>query len=171
MTPRAFSFNSPHGACTECQGLGAMIDFDPQPRRARRVEVARRRRDRAVGARRPQAGARGAAGAQPRLRHRPHRAVRQAAAKAARGAAVRRRQRARGSFEGILPNLRRRYDEGSWAEQAELEPYPIAAAVPGLPRQPAEAAEPVGEGQGPDDRRLRRPADFRGARGVRRAPV
>ena len=22
MTPRAFSFNSPHGACTECQGLG-----------------------------------------------------------------------------------------------------------------------------------------------------
>src|SRR5436309_1029630 len=30
MTPRAFSFNSPHGACTECQGLGSMIDFDPQ---------------------------------------------------------------------------------------------------------------------------------------------
>src|SRR6185295_7107368 len=30
MTPRAFSFNSPHGACVDCQGLGAMIDFDPQ---------------------------------------------------------------------------------------------------------------------------------------------
>src|SRR6266581_1236207 len=30
MTPRAFSFNSPHGACAECQGLGASIDFDPQ---------------------------------------------------------------------------------------------------------------------------------------------
>jgi excinuclease ABC subunit A len=29
MTPRAFSFNSPHGACTECQGLGSMVDFDP----------------------------------------------------------------------------------------------------------------------------------------------
>src|SRR6187402_2457189 len=29
MTPRAFSFNSPHGACTECQGLGAVYDFDP----------------------------------------------------------------------------------------------------------------------------------------------
>src|SRR5438067_12705999 len=29
MTPRAFSFNSPHGACPECQGLGAMINFDP----------------------------------------------------------------------------------------------------------------------------------------------
>src|SRR5437868_6887242 len=29
MTPRAFSFNSPHGACPACQGLGASIDFDP----------------------------------------------------------------------------------------------------------------------------------------------
>jgi excinuclease ABC subunit A len=29
MTPRAFSFNSPHGACRECQGLGAVYDFDP----------------------------------------------------------------------------------------------------------------------------------------------
>ena len=30
MTPRAFSFNSPHGACPECQGLGTMVDADPQ---------------------------------------------------------------------------------------------------------------------------------------------
>ena len=29
MTSRAFSFNSPHGACTTCQGLGAIYDFDP----------------------------------------------------------------------------------------------------------------------------------------------
>src|SRR5918992_1559209 len=29
MLPRAFSFNSPHGACPECQGLGATWDFDP----------------------------------------------------------------------------------------------------------------------------------------------
>src|SRR5262249_22334847 len=26
-------------------------------------------------------------------------------------------------FEGLLPNLHRRYEEGSWAEQEELEPY------------------------------------------------
>src|SRR5207244_7346810 len=26
-------------------------------------------------------------------------------------------------FEGLLPNLRRRYEEGSWADQEELEPY------------------------------------------------
>src|SRR5690606_983879 len=37
MTPRAFSFNSPHGACPECQGLGATWDFDP----ARLVDPAR----------------------------------------------------------------------------------------------------------------------------------
>src|SRR6188508_472142 len=29
MTPRAFSFNSPHGACADCQGLGSTVDFDP----------------------------------------------------------------------------------------------------------------------------------------------
>jgi excinuclease ABC subunit A len=29
MSPRAFSFNSPHGACPGCQGLGAVYDFDP----------------------------------------------------------------------------------------------------------------------------------------------
>src|SRR3954452_22009450 len=29
ITPRAFSFNSPHGACPDCQGLGAVYDFDP----------------------------------------------------------------------------------------------------------------------------------------------
>src|SRR6185295_11711416 len=29
MSPRAFSFNSPHGACQGCQGLGAVFDFDP----------------------------------------------------------------------------------------------------------------------------------------------
>ena len=40
MTPRAFSFNSPHGACPECQGLGAVYDFDPARAGARRVAVA-----------------------------------------------------------------------------------------------------------------------------------
>ena len=29
MTPRAFSFNSPHGACPRCQGLGTVEDIDP----------------------------------------------------------------------------------------------------------------------------------------------
>ena len=29
VTPRFFSFNSPHGACPECDGLGTTIYFDP----------------------------------------------------------------------------------------------------------------------------------------------
>ncbi len=29
LAPRVFSFNSPHGACTRCHGLGAMPELDP----------------------------------------------------------------------------------------------------------------------------------------------
>ncbi|NPV67038.1 MAG: excinuclease ABC subunit UvrA [Anaerolineae bacterium] len=29
MEPRTFSFNSPNGACVECQGLGMRLEFDP----------------------------------------------------------------------------------------------------------------------------------------------
>jgi len=29
IEPRTFSFNSPHGACTECSGLGMLKEFDP----------------------------------------------------------------------------------------------------------------------------------------------
>jgi len=41
MTPRAFSFNSPHGACPACQGLGALYDFD-RSASSRRGPVAQR---------------------------------------------------------------------------------------------------------------------------------
>ena len=47
MTPRAFSFNSPHGACPECQGLGAVYDFDPArlvPDESLSLRTARSRR-------------------------------------------------------------------------------------------------------------------------------
>ena len=30
VEPRLFSFNSPHGACTICHGLGALLEIDPQ---------------------------------------------------------------------------------------------------------------------------------------------
>ena len=29
LEPRTFSFNSPHGACAECQGLGTRLELDP----------------------------------------------------------------------------------------------------------------------------------------------
>jgi excinuclease ABC subunit A len=119
MTPRAFSFNSPHGACTECQGLGSMIDFDPH-----RV-IPDETRSLADGAIAPWAKG-------------DRKLVRDALQALSRDfgidlsvpyARLPRKSRevllfgAGKGFEGLIPNLRRRYDEGSWAEQSELEPY------------------------------------------------
>jgi excinuclease ABC subunit A len=119
MTPRAFSFNSPHGACQECQGLGSMIDFDPQ-----RI-VPDESKSLADGAIAP--WARG-----------DKKLVRDALQGLSRDFGIdlnvpfsRLPRKSReillfGSgkqFEGLIPNLRRRFDEGSWSEQDELEPY------------------------------------------------
>jgi excinuclease ABC subunit A len=122
MTPRAFSFNSPHGACTDCQGLGAMVDFDPH-----RV-VPDESKSLADGAIAP--WGRG-----------DRKLVRDALQALSRDFGIdltvpfsRLPRKSRevllfgagkgpGSFEGLVPNLRRRYDEGSWATQAELEPF------------------------------------------------
>jgi excinuclease ABC subunit A len=165
MTSRAFSFNSPHGACPDCQGLGATYDFDA------RFVVPDESLSLLGGAIAP--WARGdrklvkeaivtlartygidpnmAFGKQPR-KHRelvlfgPSGAAK-AASPAKTAPAVepqddeedegepqfelprgRRRSAAdddpfgRG-FEGVIPNLRRRYEEGSWAVQDDLEPY------------------------------------------------
>ncbi|MCP4247296.1 MAG: excinuclease ABC subunit UvrA, partial [bacterium] len=30
LSPRLFSFNSPHGACPDCTGLGTVLEFDPE---------------------------------------------------------------------------------------------------------------------------------------------
>ena len=30
IEPRTFSFNSPHGACPSCDGLGVQKEFDPE---------------------------------------------------------------------------------------------------------------------------------------------
>ena len=142
MTPRAFSFNSPHGACPECQGLGAMYDFDP----ARLVPdeslslldgaiapwASGRQAAGARGARRRSAGNFGIdlaapfgeaaeEGARPAAQ-RPGSPVTRAT-----GTAAATRRGARGplrrDFEGLIPNLRRRFEHGTWAEQEELERY------------------------------------------------
>src|SRR2546427_1482764 len=121
MTPRAFSFNSPHGAGPACQGLGAMVDFDPQ-----RV-VPDDQKSLADGAIAP--WSRG-----------DRKLVREALQALSRNfgidltvpfAKLPRKARevlmfgagARSTFEGLVPNLRRRYEAGSWAEQEELEPF------------------------------------------------
>jgi excinuclease ABC subunit A len=119
MTPRAFSFNSPHGACTECQGLGSMIDFDPH-----RV-VPDESKSLADGAIVPWAKG-------------DRKFVKEALQSLSRDFGIDlnvpfsrlpRKSRevllfgAGKGFEGLLPNLRRRYDEGSWAEQSDLDAF------------------------------------------------
>jgi excinuclease ABC subunit A len=119
MTPRAFSFNSPHGACPECQGLGAMHDFDPN-----RVipDQTKSLLDGAIAT-----WAKG-----------DRKLVRETIAGLGKGlgfdpatpfAALSRKIRDQilngvgKAFEGLLPNLRRRFEEASWTEQEELEVY------------------------------------------------
>ena len=48
LEPRMFSFNSPHGACPRCTGLGSQMEIDPELIVARPVAVAQRGRDPAV---------------------------------------------------------------------------------------------------------------------------
>jgi len=167
MTPRAFSFNSPHGACPDCQGLGATYDFDPH------LVVPDESRSLLNGAIAPwQRGDRKLVreavmtlaktyGIDPEApfnklskKHRdlvlygPAGAARLTKLAATSTAVTaspneedeeepefslpKRRSSGRDSqdqdpfgrgFEGVIPNLRRRYEEGSWTVQEDLEPY------------------------------------------------
>ena len=142
MTPRMFSFNSPHGACRQCQGIGSSEDFDITK------IVVDEDLSLAAGAMSPWA-----TGDQKLVRralstlsksfginleipfrklpkkHRdllffgPNGSV--------KGEGSHRPQRRRNNstknapfgrdFEGVVPNLRRRYEEGSWSEKEALE--------------------------------------------------
>ncbi len=155
MSPRAFSFNSPHGACPECQGLGATWDFDPQrvvpdetksladgaiapwgkgDRRMVRDAVQaiaayygidatvpfgklpKKQRDLVLLG--PTAAARAAAaGAKHANGEQAEPAPKKGRAKAPAPDPFGR------DFEGVIPNLRRRFEEGSWVVQEELDPY------------------------------------------------
>ncbi len=120
MTPRAFSFNSPHGACSECQGLGAMHDFDPN-----RI-VPDQTKSLIDGAIAPWVkGDRklvkeAVLGLGKNLGFDPSAPFASLPKKA-------RDQILYGGngkgFEGIIPNLRRRFDAASWSEQEDLEIY------------------------------------------------
>jgi excinuclease ABC subunit A len=160
LSPRAFSFNSPHGGCPDCQGLGALWDFDParivpDPSRSlldgaiapwaagdRRLvleavtalgrnfdidasvpflRLPKKSRDlllfgpSAISRSNGNGGARGIG----------HGGVDRDGAKAPSRAASTARQKdpyGKG-FEGIIPNLRRRYEQATWVDQADIEPY------------------------------------------------
>ena len=204
MTPRAFSFNSPHGACQGCQGLGATYDFDPRlvvPDESKSLLTGRHR---AVGARGrklvkeavqtlgrtygfdpatpfaklpkkhrdlillgPSGGAKAAAVTSPRAASDDEGDDDRPGVRAAAIAPGRARPRRGGAepfgkrFEGVIPNLRRRYDEGSWAAQEDLEPYRTLRECPVCHGQRLKPREPRRQGQGPRPCRLRQPADQR----------
>ncbi|OFW07297.1 MAG: excinuclease ABC subunit A [Acidobacteria bacterium RIFCSPLOWO2_02_FULL_67_36] len=142
MTPRAFSFNSPHGACPECQGLGAVYDFDP----GRLVpDESLSLQDGAIApwARGDRKLVREALGTLSRTFRidlglpfrRLSKKVRDllffgagGTGRRAESETTRKRTKERADpfgagFEGLIPNLRRRYEEGTWLEQENLEPY------------------------------------------------
>ena len=174
MTPRAFSFNSPHGACENCQGLGATYDFDPRlivpdeskslldgaiapwARGDRKLvreailtlaqtfgidpatpfsKLPKKHRDLLLAG--PPAGAARTARAIPAVRTVAGGQDEEGEADldledAGRGRPRGRRERAKAreradpfgkDFEGVIPNLRRRYEDGSWVVQGDLEPY------------------------------------------------
>jgi excinuclease ABC subunit A len=149
MSPRAFSFNSPHGACQSCQGLGATWDFDP----ARIVpdeslslsagaiapwgkgaaaqeavaqiashfgidpkvpfgKLPKKHRDLILNG--PGAGNREPGAEEGTAAKKPAKASKKKAAEP---------EPFGRDFEGVIPNLRRRFEEGSWTVQEELDPY------------------------------------------------
>jgi excinuclease ABC subunit A len=130
MTPRAFSFNSPHGACPDCQGLGAVYDFDP----ARLVpDESLSLQDGAIA---PWARGDRKLVKEALISLSKHFGIDLALPfkrlpKKTRdllffgtGAGRKEGKDPFGAgFEGLVPNLRRRYEEGSWLEQEGLEPY------------------------------------------------
>jgi excinuclease ABC subunit A len=144
MTPRAFSFNSPHGACPDCQGLGQVYDFDPArivPDESRSllegaiepwVRGDRKLvRETLVSVSRAFGIDLGIPYARLPRRHRDLLMYGSAGAARSSKPATRRGRAPRGGadepsapgFEGLIPNLRRRYDHGSWIDQENLEPY------------------------------------------------
>src|SRR5215510_6633912 len=169
MTPRAFSFNSPHGACPDCQGLGATYDFDPRlivPDESKSIlggaiapwahgdrkllrdaitklsqtfgfdpdtpfsKLAKKHRDLILFGP-PAGGTKGTVKLAKPLRRVDDATDEDEDADAEFELPRGRRAQAASAkadpfgrdFEGVIPNLRRRYEEGSWAVQEDLEPF------------------------------------------------
>ncbi len=173
LTPRAFSFNSPHGACQACQGLGATFDFEPTlvvpdetksllagaiapwARGDRKLvkeaittlgktygidpdtpfaKLPKKHRDLllygpTVRLKPDTTGGKDAGKGSVRLQPDPDDDGDEGDEEFEMPQPRRRSSRREDAdpfgkgFEGIIPNLRRRYEEGSWAVQEDLEPY------------------------------------------------
>ena len=146
LEPRSFSFNSPHGACPDCTGLGVRMEFEAERVLNRELSID-------AGAlvpwsRMPMADSwygRVVAGVAKRhgfqtdvpLRDLPQQAI-DYLLHTPRGEKVRISYRHNGrtssydaTFEGVLPNLERRYREtdSEWVK-SELEKFMVARPCP-----------------------------------------
>ena len=148
LSPRAFSFNSPHGGCPDCQGLGALWDFDParivpdaslslldgaiapwaagDARLVSEAVTALGRNfdiDIAVPFGRLPKKSRDLLLFGPSASSKSAGNGRGAKAPARATSTSRQKDPYGKGFEGIIPNLRRRYDQATWVDQADIEPY------------------------------------------------
>ena len=165
IEPRSFSFNSPHGACPDCTGLGTTLEIDPDlviPNRHLSIEE-------------------GAIAAWPMTRDGYYMGIVESVARAYgfstsqpveqltddqldilvngskgeripirfQGMRRRRAQEYRTTFEGVVPNLQRRYqDTASSAAKEELERYMMNKPCPackGARLKPTSLAVTVAE--------------------------
>ncbi len=152
MTPRAFSFNSPHGACPDCQGLGAVYDFDPArivPDESLSLEAGAiapwAKGDRRLVKEALTSLSKTFAIDLTLPFRRLPRKVREVlffgaqavkrgdgdAPKAPKARKAKNEDPFGTGFEGLIPNLRRRYEAGTWVEQENLEPYRALRPCPG----------------------------------------
>ena len=149
LTPRIFSFNSTHGACRECKGLGKVEDFDPV------LIVPDTTQSLSNGAIHPWVN-----GDQKLVREalvklarffsldlekpfaqlsRKHREVLLYGLKSNTHKVQKRKTSSRkrsvvdpfgNDFEGVIPNLQRRYESGSSLQQEALEIYRSCRSCP-----------------------------------------
>ncbi|MCB9865864.1 MAG: excinuclease ABC subunit UvrA [Phycisphaerales bacterium] len=117
LTPRLFSFNSPHGACPACHGLGTVLEFDAD------LIVPDPRKSLAAGAIEPLGSGRKRTGTLPpllrefcdRFEVSPEVPFRNLPADAARilmqGTSAADARKRGGAFVGILPHLQQRWEQ------------------------------------------------------------
>ena len=151
LSPRVFSFNSMHGACRECQGLGSVEDFDPgrvveetqslvggaiRPwgppdqklvRDAIKRVTAHYEIDGSVPFGQLPLKQRDLVLYGPSSRKGSSNPVTRSSARAGR----KRPEPFGRDFEGVIPNLRRRFEEGTWDQQEKLEPFRAMRVCPG----------------------------------------
>ncbi len=138
IEPRIFSFNSPYGACPTCTGLGSTLEVDPE------LVVPNKRLTIAEGAIRPWASASHRVGRQSwywwilddlasRYKFSLNSPVEKLSAQVRDLILYGEKEEKRGSaaFEGVIPNLKRRWKEtDSDFTRAEIEKYMIIKVCP-----------------------------------------